>query len=67
MKKTYAEWLNDFNEACGEKYIESVHFPTFRRTKKGILVGYTCGKQYEINELRRDVAKASSKGYYCKF
>ena len=61
----YAEEVANFNLACGANYMADIHFLTFKKTSKGILVGYTCGKKQEIDELRVNVEKAN--GYYCKF
>ena len=69
MKKTYEQMVDDFNKAVtnGTHYMAETHFLTFRRTKKGIKVGYTCGKPQEISELWRNVKNAADKGYYCTF
>lgn len=63
--ETYPEQVQRFNAASGRRYSVGLHFLTFRRTSRGILVGWTIGKPEEIRELRRAVAMAGEP-YYCK-
>ena len=63
--ETYRQYCEAFNQAAGAAYIPEIHFLTFRKTKKGILVGYTVGKRAEVRELRGNVIKAGEP-YYMK-
>lgn len=63
---SYEKKVMQFNIYSGMHYSCGVRFLTFRCTKNGILVGYTCGKPEEIAALRDAVGKAGEP-YYCKF
>lgn len=64
--KNYEQQVEDFNKAANTSYIASIRFLKFRKTSKGIKVGFTLGKPNEINNLRRDVANAGNP-YYATF
>lgn len=63
MKESYEQKVSSFNHASGAKYLPEVHFLTFRRTRKGIKVGYTLGRSHEIAELRAYVNLAGEPYY----
>jgi len=65
-RKEYEKRLKAFNKACGASYISQVNFVILRKTTKGIKIGFSLGKPYEIAKLRADVEKAG-KPYYCNF
>lgn len=63
MKESYEEKVEAFNRASGARYIAEVHFLTFRKTRKGIKVGYTLAKTHEIHALREAVENAGTPYY----
>jgi len=63
MTRLYKKRVADFNAAANSTYIDYINFLTFRKTKKGIKVGYTLGKPQEITTLCVDVQRAGSPYY----
>ena len=65
LTESYVKAIDDFNEKSGAAHMAWQKFITFRKTSRGICVGFTAGKPNEIAELNRNVKKAGSP-YYCK-
>ena len=64
-EETYPEQVQHFNAASGTHYAPGVRFLKFRRTSRGVLVGWTAGRPEEVRQLRADVERAGEP-YYCK-
>lgn len=56
----YAKRVARLNYWADASYRADIHFVTFRITKRGIKVGYTCGKPEEVRALRLAVATANA-------
>jgi len=63
MKESYEQKVATFNQAAGARYSAEVRFLTFRRTRKGIKVGYTLAKRHEIADLQAYVMRAGEPYY----
>lgn len=61
---SYARRVAKFNMRSGSRFSADVHFLKFRVTRRGILVGFTLGKPYEIAMLRHAVERAGAPYYW---